>query len=300
MFTHLLIPLDGSSLAETVLPAARHLAEKLNAWVTLVHVIEQNAPSEIHGEKHLTNAAEAESYLAKIAQNAFPPTVRVERHVHTSEVKDVARSIVQHVEEFATDLTILCAHGKGGLHDILFGAMAQQVISIGSTPALIFRPADDSSMGEFSCGKILVALDGNQGHEEGLKVAVGLAEKCGIPVHLVMVIPTLGTISGSWTATSRITPGSTARMLEIAVEDAIEYLRKQQAELMQKGISASAEILRGDPATNITDTARANNCSMIILGTHGKVGMAAFWSGSITPRVFKKCRIPLLLVPVRE
>ncbi|HKK19841.1 MAG TPA: universal stress protein [candidate division Zixibacteria bacterium] len=300
MFKHLLIPLDGSSLAETVLPAAEYLAGKFDAWVTLVHVIEQNAPSEVHGEKHLTNAEEAEKYLAKVAADAFQPDVRVERHVHTSEVKDVAKSIARHVEEFATDLTILCAHGKSGLRDMLFGSIAQQVISFGSTPALIFRPVDDNSVADFSCGKILVALDGNQGHEEGLKVAVGLAQKCDIPIHLVMVVPTLGTISGSWTATSRITPGSTSRMLEIAVVEAADYLERQKTELVAKGIAVSADILRGDPATNITDAAREAEASVIILGTHGKIGMDAFWSGSITPKVFKRCRIPLLLVPVRE
>ncbi len=300
MFKHLLVPLDGSSLAESVLPAAGYLAEKFGAWVTLVHVIEQNAPSEVHGEKHLTNAEEAEQYLLRIAKEAFPANVRVERHVHTSQVKDVARSIAQHVEEFASDLTILCAHGKTGLHDMLFGAIAQQVISIGSTPALIFRTVEDGMMDEFSCGKVLVALDGDQGHEEGLKVAVGLAQKCGIPIHLVMVIPTLGTISGSWTATSRLTPGSTSRMLELAVVEAADYLEGQKAELKAKGIEVSAEIFRGDPATNITEAARAAGASIIILGTHGKVGMDAFWSGSITPKVFKRCRIPLLLVPVRE
>ena len=51
MFKRILVPLDGSQLAESVLPAAVTLAEKLHAAVTLVPVIEKNAPREIHGQR---------------------------------------------------------------------------------------------------------------------------------------------------------------------------------------------------------------------------------------------------------
>ena len=60
MFKHLLVPLDGSPLAEAALPAAAYLAQKLGASVTLLHVIEQDAPQEIHGERHLTDPDEAQ------------------------------------------------------------------------------------------------------------------------------------------------------------------------------------------------------------------------------------------------
>jgi nucleotide-binding universal stress UspA family protein len=44
MFKHLLVPLDGSALAETTLPAAVYLAQTLKASVTLIHVVERHAP----------------------------------------------------------------------------------------------------------------------------------------------------------------------------------------------------------------------------------------------------------------
>ena len=55
MFTHLLVPLDGSEMAESVLPAAVHLARALEARLTLLHVLEHNAPDEVHGQRHITN-----------------------------------------------------------------------------------------------------------------------------------------------------------------------------------------------------------------------------------------------------
>ena len=61
MFKHILVPLDGSTLAEAALPAAVSLAQTYKAPVTLLHVIEQDAPEEVHRDRHLTKAVEAEA-----------------------------------------------------------------------------------------------------------------------------------------------------------------------------------------------------------------------------------------------
>ena len=131
MFKHLLVPLDGSKLAEAALPAAVLLSKALGATVTLLHIIEKDAPQEIHGDRHLTNNDDACRYLDDVAQKFFPPETQVDSHVHTEEVKDVARSIVDHSGEFAPDLIVLCAHGEGGWREVMVGSIAQQVIARG-------------------------------------------------------------------------------------------------------------------------------------------------------------------------
>src|SRR5262245_16144765 len=145
MFTHLLVPLDGSSLAETALPAAAYLAHRLPARVTLLHLIERHPPSEIHHDRHLTNAADAEAYLADIKQQAFPADVAVKCHVHTAEIDDVARSIADHINELAPDLIVMCTHGHGGWRRRLFGSKAQQVIALNKTPILLIPPAPETA-----------------------------------------------------------------------------------------------------------------------------------------------------------
>ena len=71
MFRHFLIPLDGSRMAEAALPVAAFLAEKFSSRVTLMHVVERNAPREVHGQSHLKNAQEAAVYLRELSQRAF-------------------------------------------------------------------------------------------------------------------------------------------------------------------------------------------------------------------------------------
>ena len=72
MFKHILVPLDGSGLAESALPAAVALATALDSRVTLIHIIEAGASPSIHGERHLTDTTEAQDYLEETGRRAFP------------------------------------------------------------------------------------------------------------------------------------------------------------------------------------------------------------------------------------
>jgi len=300
MFKHLLVPLDGSRLAEAALPAAAYLAQALDAPVTLFHVIERDAPQAIHGERHLRDPDEARAYLDEVAARAFPSGLHVERHVHTSQVNDVARSIVAHVGELKPDLIVMCTHGWGGLRDWLFGNIAQQVIGLGRIPILLIQPAEDGGAPPFSCRQLLVPLDGDPEHEQGLPVATGLARACKAALHLVMVVYTLRTLPGERALTGRLLPGATAALLDLTQQGGQQYLDNHLAQLQAAGLSVRAGVRRGDPANAIVRTAQRVNADLIVLGTHGRSGMDAFWSSSVAPKVASQTHVPLLLVPVRE
>ena len=182
MFKHILVPLDGSNLSEASLTPAAILAEKFKAPVTLLHVIEQDAPSEVHADRHLTKPDEAMEYLEDIAKRAFPPKVKVKTHVHTAPVADVTRSIVEHITtEFQTDLIVICTHGKSGIHDALFGNIAQQIAAQGKTPLLIVKPVSP----RFKLEKILMPLDPDSAHDYSFPFAESLAHAFKAELQLV-------------------------------------------------------------------------------------------------------------------
>ncbi len=298
MFKHLLVPLDGSHLAETALPAAAFFAQALNASVTLVHIIERNAPKEVHSDHHITEADEALVYLGEVAGRSFAKTTAVQTHVHTTQESDVARSIVEHSQEMAPDLVILCTHGRSGMRDLLFGNIAQQVIAFGKTPVLLIRPGLMASTEQFACHKVLLPLDGDPEHEQGIALAAALCQAIGAELHLLMVVPTYGTLTGQEATTSRLMPGATSVMLEMAELGAEDYLKGILAGLQSTGLVLTAEVMRGEPVNVIEETAEAVKADLIVLGTHGKAGTEAFWSGSVAPKVSGRSRVPLLLVPV--
>ena len=139
-FRTLLVPLDGSHLAEAVLPAVECLASRFHATVTLLHVLEQAARATIHGQRHLTDSAEAKTYLGGVAERLRATGIAVTIHVHGVREGDVARSIVDHSQEINADLVILCTHGGSGLRGVLFGSIAQQVLRQGAEPILLIPP----------------------------------------------------------------------------------------------------------------------------------------------------------------
>ena len=300
MFKHILIPLDGSRLAEAALSVGVDLAGLLGATVTLLHVIERDAPREIHGERHLQDVAEATAYLDEIAARAFPPGIQVERHVHGAEVTDVARGIASHEGELGTDFIVMCTHGRSGLRGLMFGRIAHQVVHYGTKPVLLVQPTESGDAPPFSCRRLMVPLDGNAAHEEGLPVAESLAKSCTAEMYLLMVVPTSGALSGEQAAIARRLPGATAVVLDLAEEEGKEYLRRHASRLQAAGFAVTAGVRRGDPVTVIVTAAEELKIDLIVMATHGRTGLNAFWSGTPTPAVTSRSATPLLLVPVED
>jgi hypothetical protein len=63
MINHILIPLDGSSLAEIVLPYGKTLFKAFHPKVTLIHMLEKDPPGTIHGEKHLATEMPVNTWM---------------------------------------------------------------------------------------------------------------------------------------------------------------------------------------------------------------------------------------------
>ncbi|MCX6967625.1 MAG: universal stress protein [Verrucomicrobia bacterium] len=299
MFKRLIIPLDGSRLSEAVLPTAVYLAQKLQAAITLVHVIERNAPKQVHGEPHLSKPDEAELYIAGVRQRLIPSGIPVEMHVHTVAIADVAQSIVDHAREFESDLVMMCTHGQSGLRKLFFGSIAQQVVAL-KVPVLLVRPGE-SGRAPIPTGKpFLVPLDGTELREAALPIAAALAKACGAHLKLLMVVPTYQTLSGVETTSRILLPATTQEMLALAYEDAGKYATAWISRLGAEGIEVSAELRRGDATEIIAKEAQHLDVDLIVMGTAARAGMDAFWSGSVAPKVSDRTHLPLLLIPAQE
>jgi nucleotide-binding universal stress UspA family protein len=299
MFNQILVPLDGSKLAEAALPAASIMALALKAHVNLLHVIEQDAPEEIHRDRHLTDSNEALNYLETTARQNFPPGVKVDWHVHTAKVTDVARSITEHsTSEGQAALIILTSHGNSGLHDLFMGNIAQQVASMGESPVLLIKPSGAPEI--FQIKRILVPLDDKSIHDQAIPIAESLSKAFHAQLDLLCVIPTLGTLSGEQAAAGNFMPTTTTAYLDIVEETAREHFQSHLDEFSRKGLSASATIVRGDPAPMIAKTGEKIQADLIILGTHGRAGLNAFWNRSVAASVARMSEIPLLLIPLIE
>jgi nucleotide-binding universal stress UspA family protein len=295
MIEHLLVPLDGSLLAESVLPAAASLAGALGAKVTLMHVVERDAPERVHGQEHLRDRAEAERYLAAVAARPSWQGIEVRWHVHEGDTGGLHRVLADHEPAFRHDLVVLCTHGAGGGRRMVLGSMAQRVVNAGTLPVLVLRPTAPAGAQGFR--SILVPLDTDPQHSRGTAVAAEIARPFRAAIHLLMIVPRYGFRLGRWMDTGRLLPLTTASLLDIAERQGQQFLATQEAELEDSGISTESWVLRGDPVRRIVEAVRQIEPDLVVLATHGRSGARALFTGSVASRVSRRCEVPLLLVP---
>ena len=294
MFKHILVPLDGSNISEAALAPAAYLAKTLKSQVTLLHIIEQGAPTEVHKERHLTKPDEADAYLKEAAQRAFPAKAKVETHVHTVAVSNVARSIVDHSSELKPDLIVICANGRSGVHDLIYGTIAQQVVAMGTIPLLVVK----NKISSFELKKILIPLDPDSMHDNSLGMAETLAKSFKAELDLLSIVPTLSTLGDEQAAAGNLMPVTTQAYLDLKVENAKNDLQTHIDALHKSHLKAIAEVARGDSASIIVKTSKKSGADIIILSTHRKAGLRAFWARSVAPNVARRTKIPLLLIPL--
>lgn len=317
MFRHFLVPLDGSQLAETILPVAQTFALTLDATITLLHVVEPDAPTSVHGEPHLVSFASAESYLEGIATQLRAKGLRVEVHVdHATSgldasargvpslpgVRDdvsVVDAIFQHGGELSADLIALTSHGRGGWVQAVYGSIAQRVLQRGTIPVLMLNAEEPTAPQTYLCEKILVPLDSTPIYEEAFEVAVKLARAFRAGLELVVVVPTTETLSPERAATGTFLPTTMRAMLDLAQENATNYLKGKLERLAADGLPVRAQVLRGAIPTQILAVAKQSGAQLIVMATHGRAGLDAFWSGSVAPQVLARARMPVLLLRVK-
>jgi nucleotide-binding universal stress UspA family protein len=293
----ILVPLDGSRLAEAAVPVSIPVAAGLGAAVTLLHVLEHDAPATIHGEPHLATEADATAYLNGVAERCAEAGVRVTTHVHANPERDVSGAIAAHGEELGADLVVLASHGSGGIKGFLFGRVAQQVVRRGTRPVLMVQAREDADADRpFSAATIALLLSGTDEAEAAVPAAVTLARALGARLHLILAVPTVGTLDADRAASATLMPGAARAVLDIEVESAQEYLRRVAADLAGRGLGVTTAVVRGDPAAATVAEANRVGAGVLALATHGRQGLSGVWAGSVGSKVLGKFERPLLLV----
>ncbi len=297
MFRHLLVPLDGSRLAESALPVAATLAQRLGASVTLLHVLEPDAPPTVHGDRHLRSPAEVEGYLAGsvdwMANRQVPATLAVNR-----EYDDVAATIARIGGAGGADLIVLTSHGRSGLRGLLYGRVAQQVLQRGTIPVLLVQPSERGRDEPFQCRRLLVPLDRSETAEYALAPAVAVAGAFAAELVLMLVVPTVETVSGERSAPARLLPTATAALLDLETSEAVGYLERVAATVRGDGTVVTATVGRGDPVKELVIAADRREVDLIVMGTHGRSGVSAVWAGSVASRIVAAGVKPVLLIRI--
>lgn len=297
MFTHLLVPLDGSRLAESALPVVVEFARRLSAQVTIFHAVERDAPTTVHGDRHLTMPSEAQAYLAGVSSWLGERGISAAIELST-DGGDVATRIAASASAVGAGLVVLSTHGWSGVRGLLFGRVAQQVLQRCSIPVLLVQPTPAGREQAFTCRRLMVPLDGSATAEVVLQPAAAVSYAFGAELLLVMVVPTVETIAGERAAATRLMPTAAAALLESETEEGQRYLEAVASRLGSADGRPSAIVGRGEAVRVLLDTAARREADLIIMATHGRSGVSAVWAGSVAARLIAHSTRPVLLVRI--
>ncbi len=297
MFRRILVPLDGSRLAERVLPLARAFAERFEAELVLVHVLERRAKSTVHSDRHLTTEPEAEAYLASTAAQ-MGLSGMVSWHTHQEPVDDVARSFVEHIAEVGADLIAMTTHGTGGFSRAIFGSIAQQTLARCRIPVLLCPAGYGESGDAGRIRRVLAPVEVSPEHGHGVELSVEMAVAFSAELHLLAVVPTYANLKGQRSSAAQMLPSSTTVLLDVEAQEAgglIDGIR-QRAE--GRGVRVAAEVVRGDPADVLLATIERSSPDLVVYASHGRRGIEALFDESVGAQLCKRSTAASLIQPI--
>jgi nucleotide-binding universal stress UspA family protein len=287
--SRILVPLDGSRLAETVIPAAASLAQAVRARVFLLHVLERDPPATVHGESHLTSAAEARRYLDRQAARLRGQGIEVEAHVHARPVVDVAAALDRNAHEFDADLIAMCAHGRGNLRGRLLGTIAERILRGGSIPILL-RTVRRPRVAEFRLRNLLVPIDFGHDADAALDAARMFANAYGASVTLLTVPEPASP------AATLLLPRTAALARELDAADLPGRLAALADRLRSEGIEVRTIVADGEPSAAIAGASESLPAELIVLVTDAHGGLSSWYDPSTGQRLLAMPDLTLLLI----
>ncbi len=294
MYEKILVPLDGSALAEVALPYAQELAGKLGSEVYLVYVNE--LPLDPYQHMHTF-------YLDKMVEVTRQGAEKYHKKSGTREIQvksaillgNPAEKIVEYGEKEGICLIIMATHGQSGITRWALGSVADKVVRATKCPIVLIRAkgARPDVREKGILNMVLVPLDGSKEGEAVLPYIGELVAKLKTEIILFQAL------SPGYQATSDegyeyVT--YTKQQMESDRAFARNYLEKVGARLKRKGVTVRSEVRFGNAAEEIIKFADEISADVVAMSTHGRSGVSRWVFGSVADRVLHEGNTPILLV----
>jgi nucleotide-binding universal stress UspA family protein len=288
MLKTILLPLDGSTLAERALTYATVLARRSQARIVLVEAVQTHTlPGRDPSDARVELTTRAEEYLKTAAGRLSADGITTETHV---SYDDPVHAILDAARRHQADLIVMSTHGRGGLGRMLYGSVADQILRHATMPVLLVPSIVEHTWPAEGPLSLLIPLDGSELAAEALQSADLLTESFGSKLTLLRVVqPAIYPLYGE---------GYTYVPFDQDAElaDARQYLQDQTARLGETGSRVDTQVAVGEPARVIGEIAREQNVDVVVMATHGNGGLSRLILGSVATATLRHTTAPLLLV----
>ena len=295
MYSKIIVPLDGSPIAEGILPYVRTFARACNAPVELLHVITPDVVDALTDAAHQRYADDVESdlrrhglaYLTPLA-GTLPKPISVECVVRVGNAADAIAE-----EGKPGTLVAMATHGRSGVQRWLLGSVTEKVVHSVRSDLLLARGGRKTQLGEASLTSVLVPLDGSAVAETILPAVTALAKLMRLRVILFRAC----SVPNAFYAADEYVPNM-GEFIERVKDDARAYLEAKAEFLQSQKVATeiSTVLVEGDGAAEIIDFVRETPNNLVAMSTHGRSGVRRLL-GSVTDRVVRHSWDPVLIVP---
>jgi nucleotide-binding universal stress UspA family protein len=297
VFQKILVPLDGSKLAEVALPYAEELAGRLGSEIILIYINESSdAPDEHMHKFYLEKIAETVKEAAELydEKSSKRQEIQVKSAIVTG---NPAKKIVEYADKEGIGLIVMSTHGRSGITRWTLGSVANKVVQAAKQPMALIRAKGNRSemRAKGILKKILVPLDGSKEGEIVIPYIVEFAQRLKAEVTLLQVVeisyPAVTDLGYSYIA-------YTEKQMASDKAFAQNYIDKVVALLKEKGVTATSEVRLkiGNAAEEIINAADETHSDLVVMATHGRSGIGRWVLGSVAERVLHQGNTPLILV----
>jgi nucleotide-binding universal stress UspA family protein len=298
----IVVPLDGSELAEQAVPVASALARKAGVELRLthVHVAVTADPIYVEGlpviDEHMASRGREheQAYLEEASR-------RLVAGVHAAvDLLDgrPAPALAAHARAVGAGLLVMTTHGRGGLERLWLGSVADELVRLSPVPLLLIRPEPGPLPGPFR--RILVPLDGSPQAEAALEPASALAGlEPGAELVLLQVV--LPAASAFWAPDAVLAAKLGSIDPTRQRETARRYLDAVARRLEAPGSNVRVRVDEADRvASAVLGAARDEQADVIVMATHGRSGLARLALGSVADKILRAGRTPLFVTASRS
>lgn len=310
MYRKVIVPLDGSELAEEVLPHVVELIRDRESRVYLLSVAAMmrgtvSPAAELHpgNEEQQRIKQELEEYLRIVAKRLEPVAADVQVSVRFGRPAD---EILTFVSDIGADLIAMSTHGRSGISRWVFGSVADRVLRAATCPVLLVRAGQPQLRTTYQ--RILVPLDGSELAEQILPYVKALIRPTrtsplegglrGVTRLFLVSVLTTGLGDRTVALLTSYPPGLrlSTTALHYAEVELRRYLRSVAAVLRDHGAIVHVEVRRGSPADEILAYASEVEADLISMTTHGLSGLSRWVYGNVAGKVLQGAHCPVLLV----
>jgi nucleotide-binding universal stress UspA family protein len=292
MYQRILIPLDGSNIAERALPLAASLARQSGAKLILTRsVYLTGVTAETFNVAQHNALCKADAYLKNIAAPLRAKGLSVDLAINYAEP---AEGILSEIDVTDADLVIMTTHGWTGFRRLVFGSVAEAVLAHSPVPVMLVRAAPDAAPLTLDQPHptLLVPLDGSTFAEEALPHAMALAQAVEGEIVLLHVYEPPDIVPAHiYTKTDSI-----GQKLTQGQEHVEAYMSGIAHHLREIGLAVRTKIDGGDVIQAILEEGWNANASAVVMATHGRTGLGRALYGSVAQDVLRYGSLPVMLV----